>query len=45
MVQVKSGEFKGLIGSLFCNNEFISIYDEVTQIWYTVPVSVGYEVL
>jgi hypothetical protein len=45
MVQVKTGEFKGFIGSLFCDNELISIFDEITQIWYTVPVSVGYEVL
>lgn len=45
MIQVTSGPFMGRIGSLFCDNELISIFDDVTQIWYTVPVSVGYKVL
>ena len=45
MVQVKTGEFAGKIGTFFLDNEMISVFDDVSQTWYVVPASVGYDIL
>jgi len=45
MVKIKTGRFAGCIGTFVVDNEFISLFDEITQMWYIVPISVGYEVI
>jgi hypothetical protein len=42
MVKVKSGQFAGLIGYLFNDNEQICVFE--SGFWFNLPVSVGYEV-
>ena len=43
MVKVTTGTYAGSTGYLILDNEYMSVYDERTQIWVTLPIACGYE--